>query len=148
MTREEAIRALTIERASHSEGGIVEAAMDMAIDALKYGGPKYVLLSTPPADAQTIDTGIDALREQCVRDVTKTSGETVTNRNGLTNADHIRSMNDEELAELLCTADWCETCDQLKENGTCKAMEQDGPLGKHCVSAGLRWLRQPYKEEP
>lgn len=64
MTREEAIRALTIERASHSEGGIVEAALDMAISALRYGGPKYVLLSTPPADAQTIDTGIAALREQ------------------------------------------------------------------------------------
>lgn len=64
-----------------------------------------------------------------------------------TNADHIRAMDDEALAELLCTADWCETCDQLKENGTCKAMEQDGPLSKHCVSAGLRWLRQPYKED-
>lgn len=35
MTREEAIRVLTIERASHSEGGIVEAAMDMAISALR-----------------------------------------------------------------------------------------------------------------
>lgn len=64
-----------------------------------------------------------------------------------TNADHIRSMSDEELADLLCTADWCETCDQMREEGTCKAMELDGPLSKHCVSAALRWLRQPYKEE-
>lgn len=64
-----------------------------------------------------------------------------------TNADHIRSMSDEELANLLCTADWCETCDQMREEGTCKAMELDGPLNKHCVSAALRWLRQPYKEE-
>ena len=63
------------------------------------------------------------------------------------NADHIRAMSDEELSELLCTADWCEICDQLKEDGTCKAMELDGPLGKHCVAAGLRWLKQPYKEE-
>jgi hypothetical protein len=63
------------------------------------------------------------------------------------NADHIRSMSDEELANLLCTADWCETCDQMREEGTCKAMELDGPLNKHCVSAALRWLRQPYKEE-
>ena len=64
-----------------------------------------------------------------------------------TNADHIRSMTDEELAQLLCAADWCETCDQLKEDGTCKAMELDGPLCKHCVSAGLRWLKQPYEED-
>ena len=65
----------------------------------------------------------------------------------LSNADHIRAMSDEELADLLCTADWCETCDQMREEGTCKAMELDGPLSKHCVSAALRWLRQPYKEE-
>lgn len=65
-----------------------------------------------------------------------------------TNADHIRAMSDEELADLLCTADWCETCDQMREEGTCKAMELDGPLSKHCVSAALRWLRQPYKEAP
>ena len=65
----------------------------------------------------------------------------------MTNADHIRAMSDEELADLLCTADWCETCDQMREEGTCKAMELDGPLNKHCVSAALRWLRQPYKEE-
>lgn len=66
----------------------------------------------------------------------------------MTNADHIRAMSDEELADLLCTADWCETCDQMREEGTCKAMELDGPLSKHCVSAALRWLRQPYKEAP
>lgn len=65
----------------------------------------------------------------------------------MTNAQYIRSMTDEELADLLCTADWCETCDQMREEGTCKAMELDGPLSKHCVSAALRWLRQPYKEE-
>lgn len=65
----------------------------------------------------------------------------------ITNADHIRAMSDEELADLLCTADWCETCDQMREEGTCKAMELDGPLNKHCVSAALRWLRQPYKED-
>ena len=66
----------------------------------------------------------------------------------MTNADHIRAMSDEELADLLCTADWCETCDQMREEGTCKAMELDGPLNKHCVSAALRWLQQPYKEAP
>ncbi len=63
-----------------------------------------------------------------------------------TNADRIRSMSDEELADLLCTADWCRSCDQTKDNGTCQAMELDGPLCKYCVAAGLRWLRQPAEE--
>ncbi|MBU5627726.1 hypothetical protein KQI82_12480 [Oscillibacter sp. MSJ-2] len=64
-----------------------------------------------------------------------------------TNGDRIRAMSDEELAELLCTADWCEECDQLKEGGTCHAMELDGPLSKYCVAAGLKWLAQPAQEE-
>ena len=85
-----------------------------------------------------LDMAIAALREQSVPDTDVVK----------TNADHIRSMTDEELANLLCTADWCETCDQMREEGTCKAMELDGPLSKHCVSAALRWLQQPYKEAP
>ena len=89
-------------------------------------------------DWDAYNMAIAALREQDAAD---------TNVGHKSNADHLRSMSDEELANLLCTADWCETCDQLRQDGTCQAMELDGPLGKHCVSAGLRWLRQPYKEE-
>lgn len=63
-----------------------------------------------------------------------------------TNADRIRVMSDEELAELLCTADWCEACDQIKDDGTCQAMALEGPLGKHCVAAGLRWLQASATE--
>ena len=44
----------------------------------KYDGPRYVLLSMPPADAQTIDTGVRP-----------------------SNADRIRAMTDEELARFL-----------------------------------------------
>ena len=64
-----------------------------------------------------------------------------------TNADRIRAMNDEELARLLCTADWCDLCNQVKEDGTCHAMELGGPLNQYCVAAGRRWLTQPAKEE-
>lgn len=28
----------------------------------------------------------------------------------MTNADMIRAMNDEELAEVFCNADWCNAC--------------------------------------
>jgi hypothetical protein len=90
----------------------------MAIAALRYDGPKYVLLSTPPADAQTIDTGVP-----------------------FTNADHIRSMTDEELAKFSayqmsrrdcwgCT--WFWPCDYEKET---------------CTKFFLDWLKQPYKED-
>lgn len=63
-----------------------------------------------------------------------------------TNADRIRDMSDEELAELLCTADWCDMCDQSKDGGICHAVELDGPLSKYCVAAGLKWLTQPAQE--
>ena len=62
-----------------------------------------------------VDMAISALRQQ----------ETVTNRNGLneqmTNAQKIRAMSDEELAELLCCTGW-------------RMIEQ-----KEC----LGWLQQP-----
>ena len=67
-----------------------------------------------------------------------------------TNADRIRAMGDEELAELLCSADWCEHCDYLRGDGTCEVMENmlgdDGPLHPYCVAACLNYLRQPAEE--
>lgn len=60
-----------------------------------------------------------------------------------TNADRIREMSDEELAEAFNTADWCKVCGQQKENGTCHAMEQGGPLYSYCVAGCLEWLREP-----
>jgi hypothetical protein len=51
-----------------------------------------------------------------------------------TNADHIRSMTDEELADFLCDATY-------KEN------EQGYPIMRTVNKAWWRkWLRQPYKE--
>lgn len=65
---------------------------------------------------------------------------------GRTNADRIRAMSDEELEELICAADWCEMCDQVRQDGTCHAMELGGPLNKYCVAGALNWLQQPAPE--
>ena len=40
-----------------------------------------------------------------------------------TNADRIRAMSDEELAETLCSADFCGYCDYEKDGGTCHYIE-------------------------
>jgi hypothetical protein len=59
-----------------------------------------------------------------------------TDINVLTNADHIRSMTDEELAGFLCDATY-------KEN------EQGYPIMRTVNKAWWRkWLKQPCKEEP
>lgn len=64
----------------------------------------------------------------------------------MTNADMIRSMSNEELAEVFCNADWCNACGQLKQDGTCLAMEMGGPLNPYCKAGCLTWLRQPAGE--
>lgn len=65
----------------------------------------------------------------------------------MTNAQKIRSMSDEELAETFCTADWCAACDQVRQDGTCHAVELGGPLNEYCVAGALKWLQQPTQEE-
>lgn len=75
-----------------------------------------------------------------------TGWEAGTNYIPMTNADCIRAMSDEELAKLLCTADWCEICEYMTEDGFCSAMGKDDPLAKYCEATGLRWLRQPAEE--
>lgn len=37
----------------------------------------------------------------------------------MTHADRIKAINDEELAETLCSADFCGYCDYEKDGGTC-----------------------------
>lgn len=65
----------------------------------------------------------------------------------MTNADMIRAMSDEELAEVFCNADWCNACGQLKQDGTCRAMEMGGELDTYCKAGCLTWLRQSAVEE-
>lgn len=68
----------------------------------------------------------------------------------MTNGDLFRRYTDEELGELLCSADWCENCDYLRGDGTCEVMENmlgdDGLLHPYCVAACLNYLRQPAEE--
>ena len=51
------------------------------------------------------------------------------------NADHIRSMTDEELAQFLTYFDRCECC-TFEHRCTDK-----------CIGGVKKWLKQPYKEE-
>ena len=66
----------------------------------------------------------------------------------ITNADRIRAMSDEELAAVLCTADFCNYCDYEREDGTCLYIETspDGRLFDGCVSAALKYLKQLAEE--
>lgn len=61
----------------------------------------------------------------------------VDNMKPMTNADHIRSMTDDELAELL-SKPWCENHRFPEE---CEQFDTD------CEACVLDWLKQPYKEE-
>ena len=57
-----------------------------------------------------------------------------------TNADRIRAMSDEELAELLNRVkEPCDYCDLTSVPGACTE--------SLCDSAMLRWLKQPAKED-
>lgn len=67
----------------------------------------------------------------------------------LSNADRIRAMIDEELAETLCSADFCGYCDYEKDGGTCHYIEMhpDGRLFDGCVEAALRYLQSTGDED-
>ena len=67
----------------------------------------------------------------------------------LTNADRIRAMSDEELAELLISADFCEGCEYCDKVGICRYYEAhpDGVLADGCKQAARKWLQQPAVED-
>ena len=59
---------------------------------------------------------------------------------GKTNAQKIRAMSDEELAELMRSMMNCDSCGNMfsfKCNGSYE----------HCLSVCLKWLQQPAEEE-
>lgn len=64
-----------------------------------------------------------------------------------TNADHIRSMADEELAQFLTEDLWeCHKCpehERLSDNPLMRGEKCDGCCSSHCSD----WLKQPYEEE-
>ena len=75
---------------------------------------------------EALDMAIAALRQQ----------EAVTDRHQMTNADRIRAMSDEELAELIDR----ET-DSCAPTGDCEKMSRD------CKACWLDWLQQPAEED-
>lgn len=77
---------------------------------------------------EALDMAISVLRQQ----------ETVTNRNGLTNAQKIRAMSDEELAFNIGDGFFgCPQCSQ----GDCRKCDLE--CEKHC----LEWLQSPAEED-
>ena len=74
---------------------------------------------------EALDMAIAAMREQEGRDT-----------NAPTNADRIRAMTDEELAELIDR----ET-DSCAPTGDCERMSRD------CKACWLEWLQQPAEED-
>ena len=60
--------------------------------------------------------------------------------NAKTNAQKIRAMSDEELAELMRSMMNCDSC------GNMFSFKCDGSY-EHCLSVCLKWLQQPAEEE-
>lgn len=73
----------------------------------------------------------------------------ITKKRGMTNGDRIRAMSDEELAELLISADFCEGCEYCDKVGICRYFEAhpDGVLADGCRQATRKWLQQPAEED-
>ena len=87
-----------------------------------------------------------------VRDITKTCECTCSvtcNPDIITNADRIRAMSDEEPAELLISADFCEGCEYCDKVGICRYCEAhpDGVLADGCKQAARKRLQQPAEED-
>ncbi len=66
----------------------------------------------------------------------------------ITKADEIRSMQDEELAKELCSADFCKFC-QYEREDICRYIDENpnGRVFEGCIQAALVYLHQPLKEE-
>ena len=82
-----------------------------------------------PEMAEAHRVAISALRQQDVAD------KDVGKNEPLTNAQKIRSMSDEELAELLD-----HETDSCAPTGDCEKMSRD------CKACWLEWLQQPAEE--
>ena len=63
-----------------------------------------------------------------------------------TNADHIRSMSDEELAKWLADMWDCSYCSEYDRTGGHPLFSAE-PCDQKCEQHCFDWLKQPYKEE-
>ncbi|WP_302138394.1 hypothetical protein [Clostridium phoceensis] len=66
----------------------------------------------------------------------------------ITNADRIRAMSDEELADIFLRADFCKCCEHVKD-GVCNYIcaYPNIPLYEGCKQAALKWMKQPAEED-
>ena len=66
----------------------------------------------------------------------------------ITNADRIRAMSDEELADIFLRADFCKCCEHEK-GGVCNFIcaYPNIPLYEGCKQAALKWMKQPAEED-
>ena len=66
----------------------------------------------------------------------------------MTNADRIRAMSDEELADIFLRADFCKCCEHEKD-GVCNYIcaYPNIPLYDGCKQAALKWMKKPAEED-
>lgn len=66
----------------------------------------------------------------------------------VTNADRIRDMSDEELADIFLRADFCKCCEHEKD-GVCNYVcaYPNIPLYEGCKQAALKWMKKPAEED-
>jgi hypothetical protein len=66
----------------------------------------------------------------------------------MTNADKIRGMSEEELADIFLRADFCKCCEH-KKDGVCNYIcaYPNIPLYEGCKQAALKWMKQPAEED-
>lgn len=64
----------------------------------------------------------------------------------LSNADRIRAMSDEELADIFLRADFCKCCEHEK-GGVCNFIcaYPNIPIYEGCRQAALKWMKQPVE---
>ena len=86
---------------------------------------------------EALDMAISALRQQ----------ETVTDSHQLTNADRIRAMSDEAIAEYVCRNSINTLCDIIC-GGECNAIATLKKSGDWaCKEIVMKWLQQPAEED-
>ena len=89
-------------------------------------------------DEKEIDEAAEAVIEKIAR---KLSNDILFGMNRKeTNADSIRTMNDEELAKYFSYIVDCDNCPNELDRECC--VHEDA-----CINKWLKWLKQPYNEE-
>lgn len=134
MTRQEMLNYLGVEE--ETDSSIVDTAMELQ---KKYDLSRYGLSLDGCFDDMpyTLESGH-------ISEVTRENGIVVYRK--CSNADRIRAMSDEELAELLIRQHACEHCEYHGNNATCKAPSEFTCTNLYAEGITLRWLKSEVKE--